>query len=347
MALISVNELRIGFRGPLLLENVSCQIEQGQQIGLLGRNGVGKTTFMRILAGEVEPDSGSVAYAPGTSVSFLPQEVPQDLHGRVLDFITTGVKTTSAETLWQAEQQAAQLASRMDLPAEAPIESLSSGMKRRVLLARALVSKPDVLLLDEPTNHLDIEAITWLEEFLARCRTTLIFVTHDRRFLQKLATRILEIDRGRLFDWTCDYEKFLVRKADALSAEEKQNALFDKRLAEEEAWIRQGIKARRTRNEGRVPALEQMRKARAASGNRRPAKCSLKSKKGNAVECWLLRPMRWGLLTETNKSSAVSPRTLCAAIKLASSGQRRRENHALARLARPIAATIGQRAIGN
>jgi ABC transport system ATP-binding/permease protein len=262
MALISVNELRIGYRGPLLLENVSCQIEQGQRIGLLGRNGAGKTTFMRILTGEVEPDSGSVAYAPGTSVSFLPQEVPQDLHGRVLDLIIAGIKTTSAETHWQAEQQAAQLVSRMDLPAEAPIESLSSGMKRRVLLARALVSMPDVLLLDEPTNHLDIEAITWLEEFLARCRTTLIFVTHDRRFLQKLATRILEIDRGRLFDWTCDYEKFLVRKADALSAEEKQNALFDKRLAEEEAWIRQGIKARRTRNEGRVRVLEQMRKVR-------------------------------------------------------------------------------------
>ena len=262
MALISVNELRIGFRGPLLLENVSCQIEQGQQIGLLGRNGVGKTTFLRILSGEVEPDSGSVAYAPGTSVSFLPQEVPQDLHGRVLDLVTAGVKTTSAESHWQAEQQAAQLVSRMDLPAEAPIESLSSGMKRRVLLARALVSTPDVLLLDEPTNHLDIEAITWLEEFLARCRTTLIFVTHDRRFLQKLATRILEIDRGRLFDWSCDYDTFLVRKADALSAEEKQNALFDKRLAEEEVWIRQEIQARRTRNEGRVRVLEQMRKVR-------------------------------------------------------------------------------------
>ncbi len=135
-------------------------------------------------------------------------------------------------------------------------------MKRRVLLARSLVSNPDVLLLDEPTNHLDVDAITWLEEFLLRSRTTLIFVTHDRRFLQKLATRILEIDRGRLFDWTCDYDTFLVRKADALAAEEKQNALFDKRLAEEEVWIRQGIKARRTRNEGRVRALEQMRRVR-------------------------------------------------------------------------------------
>ena len=156
----------------------------------------------------------------------------------------------------------------MELPADARFEVLSSGMKRRVLLARALVASPDVLLLDEPTNHLDMDAITWLEDFLARWPTTLIFVTHDRMFLRKLATRILEIDRGRLFDWSCDYDTFLLRKADALAAEEKQNALFDKRLAEEEVWIRQGIKARRTRNEGRVRALEKMRRER--SERRKP-----------------------------------------------------------------------------
>ena len=262
MALITVNELRIGFRGPLLLDNVSCQIEAGQRIGLLGRNGSGKTTFMRILSGEVEPDSGDVAFAPGTSISLLPQEVPQNLTGRVLDIVASGSQNTEHEAAWQIEQRAVHLLSSMGLPADAAMESLSSGMKRRVLLARSLVSNPDVLLLDEPTNHLDVDAISWLEEFLARCRTTLIFITHDRRFLQKLATRILEIDRGRLFDWSCDYDTFLVRKIETLAVEEKQNALFDKRLAEEEVWIRQGIKARRTRNEGRVRALEQMRKVR-------------------------------------------------------------------------------------
>ncbi len=262
MPLISVNELHIGFRGPALLDSVSCQIEPGERIGLLGRNGAGKSTFLRILNGDVEPDEGQVRYSLGASVALLSQDVPQDVTGRVMDIVVRGFKPTDAGDAWQVEQRATQLLSRMELPADAAFESLSSGMKRRVLLAQALAGDPDVLLLDEPTNHLDVESITWLEEFLARCRATLIFVTHDRRFLRNLATRILEIDRGRLFDWSCDYETFLVRKVDALAAEEKQNALFDKRLAEEEVWIRQGVKARRTRNEGRVRALEAMRKAR-------------------------------------------------------------------------------------
>jgi ABC transport system ATP-binding/permease protein len=259
MAQITIKELCIGFRGPLLLDHVSCQIEAGQRIGLLGRNGAGKTTLLRVLSGEVEPDAGEVAHSPGTKISLLPQEVPQQLTGRVINLVMAGSQSHEPELAWQIEQRAANLLSGMELPADVAIETLSSGMKRRVLLARSLVSDPDVLLLDEPTNHLDIEAIIWLEEFLARSRTTLIFVTHDRRFLRNLATRILEIDRGQLFDWSCDYDTFLARKADALAAEEKQNALFDKRLAEEEVWIRQGIKARRTRNEGRVRALEQMR----------------------------------------------------------------------------------------
>ena len=262
MALITVNQLRIGFRGPLLLDDVSCQIEAGQRIGLLGRNGVGKTTLLRILSGEVEPDSGEVTFAPGTTVSLLPQEVPQDFSGRAIDVVTGGSPDEEPETVWRVENRARHLLSNVGLAPEVAVESLSSGMKRRVLLARALVSNPDVLLLDEPTNHLDVETIAWLEEFLSRFRATLVFVTHDRRFLQTLATRILEIDRGRLFDWSCDYETFIARKADLLAGEEKQNALFDKRLAEEEAWIRQGIKARRTRNEGRVRALEQMRRQR-------------------------------------------------------------------------------------
>ena len=264
MALITIRDLSIRFRGPALLDGVSCQIEPGQRIGLLGPNGAGKTTFLRILHGDVDPDAGEIAFAPGMKRSLLPQDIPVDLSGRVFDVVALGLKSweNEHEQPWQAEQRVEQMLSRMDLPAEARFELLSSGMKRRVLLAQALVSSPDVLLLDEPTNHLDVDAITWLEEFLARWNTTLIFVTHDRVFLRKLASRILEIDRGRLFDWSCDYDTFLIRKEAALAAEEKHNELFDKRLAEEEVWIRQGIKARRTRNEGRVRALEQMRRVR-------------------------------------------------------------------------------------
>ncbi len=166
MALISVNELRIGFRGPLLLDNVSCQIEAGQRIGLLGRNGAGKTTFMRILSGDIEPDSGQVNYSPGITISLLPQEVPENLTGRIIDIVVSGSKKEQ-EADWQLEQRALRLLSSMDLPADVDIESLSSGLKRRVLLARSLVTSPDVLLLDEPTNHLDLDSIAWLEEFLS------------------------------------------------------------------------------------------------------------------------------------------------------------------------------------
>lgn len=279
MALITVNNLTIGYRGPPLLDDVSCQIEPGQKIGLLGRNGAGKTTLLRILSGEVEPDHGKAAFAPGTTVSLLPQGVPLDLTGRAIDIVTGGSAGAPPDAAWQIEQRARQLLTAVQAAEEAAFESLSSGMKRRVLLARALVKNPDVLLLDEPTNHLDVDSIQWLEDFLSRFRGTLIFVTHDRRFLQALAGRILEIDRGRLFDWSCDYETFLVRKADALAAEEKQNALFDKRLAEEEAWIRQGIKARRTRNEGRVRALEAMRRER-SQRQASPAKAQLAIQEG-------------------------------------------------------------------
>jgi len=264
MSLITVRELRIGFRGPLLLDGVSCQIEPGQRIGLLGRNGAGKTTFLRILSGQVESDGGQVSYAPGTTVSLLPQDVPQDLTGTIQEVVAQGlpIAADDHDTSWRAQQQLKRILTEMELPAEARFEALSSGMKRRVLLARALVADPDLLLLDEPTNHLDLAAIEWLEEFLSRWKTTLVFVTHDRMFLRKLATRILEIDRGRLFDWSCDYDTFLKRKEAALAAEETQNALFDKKLAEEEVWIRTGIKARRTRNEGRVRALEKLRRIR-------------------------------------------------------------------------------------
>lgn len=264
MALITLRDVDLRFRGPPLLDGVSCQIEPGQKIGLLGRNGAGKTTFMRLLLGQVTPDNGQITLAQGAKVALLPQDIPADVTGRVVDVVASAWHTADGEIehSWQHDQQVAQIISRMELPADAQFTELSSGMKRRVLLARALVTTPDVLLLDEPTNHLDVDAITWLEDFLARWPGTLIFVTHDRMFLRKLATRILEIDRGRLFDWSCDYETFLIRKEAALHAEEKQNELFDKRLAEEEVWIRQGIKARRTRNEGRVRALEAMRRER-------------------------------------------------------------------------------------
>jgi ATP-binding cassette subfamily F protein uup len=264
MSLVTVKELRIGFRGPLLLDGVSCQIEPGERVGLLGRNGAGKTTLLRILSGQVEPDAGQVVYAPGATVSLLPQDVPQHLTGTIQELVTQGLHTAiiDHDTAWRAEQRVERILAEMQLAAETRFETLSSGMKRRVLLARTIVSEPDLLLLDEPTNHLDLTAIEWLESFLSRWKTTLVFVTHDRMFLRNLATRIFEIDRGRIFDWSCDYDTFLSRKEAALAAEEKQNALFDKKLAEEEVWIRTGIKARRTRNEGRVRALEKLRRIR-------------------------------------------------------------------------------------
>jgi ATP-binding cassette subfamily F protein uup len=265
MSLVTISDLRIGFRGPPLLDGVSCQIESGQRIGLLGRNGAGKTTLLRMLGGQVEPDGGQIALAPGVRVSLLPQDVPQDLMGTIENIVAQGISTAGRDedgATWKTEQQLKRVLTEMQLPADGRFESLSSGMKRRVLLARAIVAEPDQQLLDEPTNHLDLTAIEWLEDFLLRWKTTLVFVTHDRMFLRKLATRILEIDRGRLFDWSCDYETFLSRKEAALAAEETQNALFDKKLAEEEVWIRTGIKARRTRNEGRVRALERLRLVR-------------------------------------------------------------------------------------
>jgi ATP-binding cassette subfamily F protein uup len=265
MPFLQLNDLTVGFRGPALLDNVSCQIDVADRIGLLGRNGAGKTTLMRVLSGEILPDHGEILVAPEKRIALLPQEVPQDLAGTVVDIVRQGFPATIDEHHhdWESEHRMERLLGEMELAGSLEVESLSAGMKRRVLLAQQLVADPDLLLLDEPTNHLDIEAILWLEEFLSRWPKAFLFVTHDRAFLRKLATRILEIDRGRLFDWACDYDTFLTRKESALAAEEKQNALFDKKLAQEEAWIRQGIKARRTRNEGRVRALKAMRVERA------------------------------------------------------------------------------------
>ena len=258
MSLVVLQEVSIGYRGPALLDAVDCRIDAGQRIGLLGRNGAGKTTLMRLIVGEETPDAGEILCDPSARIALLPQDVPSDLQGSIRQIIQQGLDGQNLPS-WQVDQQVDQIASRMKLELSSAFESLSSGMKRRVLLARALVSNPDLLLLDEPTNHLDIEAISWLESFLAKWPGAILFVTHDRTFLQNLATRILEVEGGRLFDWSCDYQTFLQRKEAALAAEEKQNALFDKRLQQEETWIRQGIKARRTRNEGRVRALKAMR----------------------------------------------------------------------------------------
>lgn len=266
MPLLNITELSYHLRGKALLDAVSCRVEPRERIGLLGRNGAGKTTFMRLLCGEIEGDGGTLAFTPGSRVARLPQEVPLDLAGPVTEIVRQGFDANSQEPEWQEEQRSEQMIQMMELDPEAAFETLSSGMKRRVLLARAIVSKPDMLLLDEPTNHLDMASIQWLETFLGRWDGALIFVTHDRQFLRRLATRIMEIDRGRLFDWSCDYDTFLVRKESALAVEDKQNALFDKRLAIEEVWIRQGVKARRVRNEGRVKALEKLRIVR---GDRR------------------------------------------------------------------------------
>lgn len=264
MPLISIRELTHSYIGPPLLDHVSCEIETGDRIGLLGRNGAGKSTLLKILSGQLTPDSGNALVSPNTKVAILGQEVPMDIQDSIHNLVAAGVVQIPGREIedWQIEIDTEQILARMELDGNERFESLSSGMKRRVLLARALVTKPDFLLLDEPTNHLDIDAIDWLEQFLNKHVSSFMFVTHDRMFLRRMANRILEIDRGRMFDWSCDYETFLNRKEQALATEEKENALFDKRLAEEEIWIRKGIKARRTRNEGRVRALKEMRAQR-------------------------------------------------------------------------------------
>ena len=261
MALLSLRAVSLAFGGPRLLDRVDAQVERGERVCLVGRNGEGKSTLLRLIEGAIEPDEGNVLRQQGLRISRLPQEVPPGHNGTVADEVAEGLDHPGGHS--EAEHHRVDsILSRIGLDPDARFEALSSGMKRRVLLARSLVSDPDILLLDEPTNHLDIESIRWLEEFLLRYGGTLVFVTHDRVFLERLATRIIEIDRGRLYDWACDYPTFLKRKEEMLSAESQQNALFDKRLAQEEVWIRKGVEARRTRNEGRVRALKAMREMR-------------------------------------------------------------------------------------
>jgi ATP-binding cassette subfamily F protein uup len=269
MALLSLQKVSISFGGPLLLDEVSLQIERGERVCLLGRNGEGKSTLLKLINGEVVPDSGDIVRQKGLCTAYLSQEIPRELNGTVLEIVHDGLKNVGRSHAkrdidqdWEKGHQVEKVISLMQLDANAEFKVLSSGLKRRVLLARGLVCEPEILLLDEPTNHLDIASIDWLEEFLLRYEGTVFFVTHDRMFLKKIANRIVELDRGNLVDWECDYETFLLRKQAVLDAEEKQWSTFDKKLAKEEVWLRQGIKARRTRNEGRVRELERMRTLR-------------------------------------------------------------------------------------
>ena len=289
--------LSLSFRGPLILDQASLVLERGERVCLLGRNGMGKTTLLRLIQGELESQQGEITRQQGLVTAMLPQEVPQALAGTVFEEVARGLgpraerlaeyhslahqlATDSREELharldrvqhaleadggWSIHQEVEAVISRMSLQPDARVADLSAGMKRRMLLAKALARNPDVLFLDEPTNHLDLAAIAWLEEFLLRFGGTILFVTHDRALIRKVATRIVEIDRGRLISWSCDYDTYLQRKEAAIETEARQRAEFDKKLAKEEVWIRTGIQARRTRNEGRVRALEQLRNVRRA-----------------------------------------------------------------------------------
>jgi ATP-binding cassette subfamily F protein uup len=272
MALISLHNLTWGFGGQALLENIDFAIESGERVCLVGRNGVGKSSLLRLLDGRLTPDSGEIRRQKGVSVAAMEQEVPAGFDGTVFDVVAQGL-ARGDESGWERRKPVETILSRTSLDPALRFADLSAGMKRRTLFARALVGEPDLLMLDEPTNHLDIGTIEWMESFLLRYVKTLLFVTHDRAFLKKVATRVVELDRGRLTSYACDYETYLVRRDTALAVEQTQQRQFDKKLSQEEAWIRQGIKARRTRNEGRVRALltlrEQARQRRSRMGQAR------------------------------------------------------------------------------
>ena len=263
MALLQLNSVSLHYGRDYLLDGADLSIEKGERVALLGRNGSGKTSLLRLIAGEEGASAGDVLRAPGAVMTRLDQEVPKGVEGTVFSVVRGGISPTRHEEDWEIDVRLEDLLAEMELPAEAAFGSLSGGLKRRVLLARALAGQPDLLLLDEPTNHLDLSSILWLEDFLLRHPMSLLFVTHDRTFLRRLANRIVELDRGRLFGWACDYDTFLQRKAGVLEAESVQWKAFDKKLAQEEVWLRQGVKARRTRNEGRVRALFELRRERA------------------------------------------------------------------------------------
>ena len=263
MPLVSLDHIRMAYGHLPLLDDASLLIEAGERVCLIGRNGTGKSTLLQIIGGEVIPDAGTVWRQPALRIARLEQDVPLSTDSPVRDVVADGFKDHAHVDAWHVDISVDMVISRLGLPTDAIVSTLSGGWRRRVLLARALVAQPDLLLLDEPTNHLDIEAMTWLESFLAEYRGAVVFVTHDRTFLQRVATRIVELDRGRLTSWPGNYETFLEKKEAWLANEQTLHEKFDKKLAQEEAWLRQGIKARRTRDEGRVRALMAMRQERA------------------------------------------------------------------------------------
>jgi ATP-binding cassette subfamily F protein uup len=295
VALLSLRNIGLAFGGPAIFDGINLQVEEGDRLCLLGRNGTGKSTLLKLISGEFPPEGGEIIRQQGLRVALVSQDVPPDVSGTVFDVVAAGMGNaaslladyhhvahqlgqdgseellTRLETLqhelessggWLLHQEVERVLKRLQLEGEADFASLSGGTKRRVLLAQALIAAPDILLLDEPTNHLDIDTIIWLEEFLLKNVKTVLFVTHDRAFARRLSNRIAEIDRGHIYAFSCGYDDFVERREALLMAEVTRQALFDKKLAQEEAWVRQGIKARRTRNEGRVRALKQLRDER-------------------------------------------------------------------------------------
>ena len=268
MAIVSLLDVSLSFGGAPLLDRVNLQIDRGERVCLVGRNGAGKSTLMKVISGELESDKGQVFRQAGAVFSTLKQEVPAGMTGTVRTVVEGEGGAYEEHNDWERHDRVERLLEQMGLPAELDFAALSAGQKRRVLLARGLVEAPQLLLLDEPTNHLDLASIQWLEEFLLEWGGALLFVTHDRAFLRKLATRIVEVDRGQLIGWACDYDTFLVRKQAVLEAEEVERAQFDKKLAQEEVWIRRGVKAQRSRANNRIHALEKMRAERAERRDR-------------------------------------------------------------------------------
>ncbi len=273
MAQIELKQVTLSLGGAPVLDGVDLRVEKGERIALTGRNGEGKSTLLRLLTGRMTPDSGEILLPQRPRMGFLPQEVPAHLPGDIKTVVTEGLDGytelgSAGDESWRGDHLVDQILSRAGLDPAAVFDELSLGNRRRTLLARAMVGEPEILLLDEPTNHLDIDAIEWLEDELQRFRGTLLFVTHDRAFLRRLAGRIIELDRGRLRDWTCGYETFLARRDEVLRTEQARWAEFDRKLAEEEIWIRKGVRERRKRNEGRVRELMKMRTERAARRGR-------------------------------------------------------------------------------
>jgi ATP-binding cassette subfamily F protein uup len=268
MPILRLDNVSLSYGLKPLLDHVALQLRKGERVCLLGRNGEGKSSLLHLITRQVAADSGEVWVRPGTRVSSLAQEVSAATDTSVRDVVLGGASGHRAEEAWQLQLRADQVMSRLDLNPDAPLSALSGGWRRRAMLGQALMGAPDLLLLDEPTNHLDIGAITWLENMLAEFAGALLFVSHDRTFVRRVATRIVELDRGQLRDWPGGYDDYIKLKAAALQTEAKHAALFDKKLAQEEMWIRQGVEARRTRNEGRVRALEQLRLQHAARRER-------------------------------------------------------------------------------